>query len=115
MNYYSNDITHVRGDTFANTIDIEGLGQAPDSIVFTCKDSLNDNGNVLFSKSIGSGITLIKEDTNEDFRKYALRIAPEDTENLQSGTFYYDLRVSANSDTFTIMKGKFIIIQECAS
>ena len=115
MNYYSNDITNVRGDTFANTITIEGLGKAPDEIIFTCKDSLNDNGNVLFNKTLNNGISLLKEDVNEDVRVYSLRVAPADTEELQSGTFYYDLRVRVNSDTFTVMKGKFIIVQECAS
>ena len=115
MNYYKNDITIVRGDTFSSGIILEGLGQAPDSIVFTCKDSLNDNGNVLFSKSLSSGITLQEYNEDDDIRKYSLRIPPTDTEDLQSGTFYYDLRVKVNTDTFTVMKGQFIIVQECAS
>ena len=112
MNYYKNDIRHVKGDTYSSALTIENLGQALDNAYFTCRDSLNDNSQALFVKSLSSGITQVEYDEENDIRKYAIRIAPADTEDLQSGTYYYDLEIGVNSDIFTIMKGKFIIEQD---
>lgn len=114
MNYYKNDIRHVRGDTYSCSFILEDLGQDIDEANFVCKDSLNDNGNVLFSKTLNNGITKIDEDSLLDIKKYNVRVAPADTENLQSGTYFYDLEIKVNGDTLTIMKGKFIIEQDVA-
>jgi hypothetical protein len=112
MNYYRNNIRHVKGDTFSNTLIVEGLGQDLDSIYFTCRDTLNDDSNILFEKSLNNGISLVEYDQENDIRKYAVRIAPADTKNIQSGSYFYDFQVSVNGDVFTIMKGKFILEQE---
>ena len=112
MNYYKNNIRHVKGDTFSSALEIEGLGQNLDTAYFTCRDSLNDNSEILFQKSLDNGITLVDYDSEKDIRYYAVRIAPEDTTNLQAGAYEYDLEVGVNGDIFTIMKGKFILEQE---
>ena len=114
MNYYRNDIRHVKGDTYSSSLTVENLGQDIDSAYFTCRDSLNDNSNVLFQKSLNNGISLVEYDEENDIRKYAIRVAPEDTKDIQSGTYYYDLQVNVTNDVFTIMKGKFIIEQDCS-
>lgn len=113
MNFYNRDLKVVRGDTFSNTIIVEGLGQNLEAIQFTCKSGLNDNDEEIFTKELNDGITLIEYNEEEDIRKYAIRVAPEDTEDVQSGTYYYDIRIKVNFDVFTIMKGKFILIQSC--
>lgn len=112
MNYYKNDIRNVKGDTYSSGIIVEGLGQEVENIYFTCRDSLNENGEVLFEKELNNGISLVEYDEEKDIRKYAVRVSPKDTENLQAGTYYYDLQVSVNYDVFTIMKGRFIIEQD---
>ena len=112
MNYYKNDIRNVKGDTFSCAFTIEDLGQDIETAKFTCRDSLNDNSNVLFQKTLGSGISLVETDNENDIKKYAVRVAPNDTKNLQAGTYYYDLEIGVNSDIFTIMKGRFIIEQD---
>lgn len=114
MNYYKNFILHTKGDTFSSGMVIEGLGQNLDSAKFTCRDSLKDNSEVLFQKTLNNGISLVEYDSENDIRKYMIRIAPEDTSNLQVGTYEYDLEVGVNSDIFTIMKGKFVIEQDCS-
>ena len=114
MNYYANNIRHVKGDTFSCAVTIENLGQDLDSVYFTCRDSLNDDAEILFEKALGDGITLVDYDQENDIRKYAVRIAPEDTKNVQSGSYFYDLQVGVNYDIFTIMKGKFLLEQESA-
>ena len=112
MNYYRNDIKHVKGDTFSSALVVEDLGQDLDTAYFTCRESLNDNSEALFVKSLGDGITLVEYDEHKDIRKYAIRIEPADTKDLQSGTYYYDLEIGVNDDIFTIMKGRFVIEQD---
>jgi hypothetical protein len=114
MNYYKNDIRHIKGDTFSCGFTIENLGQNIETAKFTCRDSLNDNSNVLFQKTLNNGITLVETDVQNDIKKYAVRVAPEDTKNLQAGTYYYDLEIGVNGDIFTIMKGRFVIEQDCS-
>ena len=114
MNYYKNDIRHVKGDTYSSNLIVEGLGQNIATAKFTCRDSLNDNSEVLFEKTLNNGIVKYKYDSEKDIRYYSIRIPPEDTQNLQSGTYYYDLEVGVNGDVFTIMKGRFIVEQDCS-
>ena len=112
MNYYKNDIRHIKGDTLCHNIFVEGLYQDLESVYFTCRDSLNDNSEILVEKSLNNGITYIYYDEEKDLRTYVVRIAPEDTKDLQAGTYYYDEQISVNGDVITIMKGKFIIEQD---
>lgn len=112
MNYYKNDIRHVRGDTLSFPIYVEGLEQDLESIYFTCRDGANDNSEILFEKSLNDGITYMYYEEETDTRIYVVRIAPEDTKDLQSGTYYYDEQIAVNGDVFTIMKGRFIIEQD---
>lgn len=114
MNYYSNNIRHIKGDTFSCAMEIDDLGQDLESAKFTCRDGLNDDSEVLFEVSLGSGISLVEYDAENDIRKYAIRIAPAQTRNIQTGTYYYDLQVGVNTDVFTIMRGTFILQQECS-
>lgn len=112
MNYYKNDIRHVRGDTLSHPIYVENLYQDLESVYFTCRDSLNDDSEILFEKSLNNGITYFYYDEEKDIRTYIVRIAPSDTKDLQAGTYYYDEQIAVNGDVFTIMKGRFIIEQD---
>lgn len=111
MNYYKNNIRNVKGDAFSSAIVVENLEQDITNIYFTCRDSLNDNSNILFEKSLNNGITYMYYDEETDTRTYIVRLAPEDTKDLQAGTYYYDEKVEVNGDVITIMKGRFIIEQ----
>lgn len=112
MNYYKNDIRHIRGDTLSHNIFVEGLNQDLESVYFTCRDGLNDNSEVLIEKCLNNGITFVYYDEEKDIRTYVVRIAPEDTKDLQAGTYYYDEQIAVNGDVITIMKGRFIIEQD---
>ena len=112
MNYYKNDIRHVRGDTLSFNIYVEGLEQDLESVYFTCRDSSNDNSEILFEKKLNDGITYMYYEEETDTRTYLVRIAPEDTNDLQSGTYYYDEQIAVNGDVITIMKGRFILEQD---
>lgn len=112
MNYYKNDIRHIKGDTFSCGMVIEEFEQPLDSVYFTCRDGQNDDSEILFEAGLDDGISIVEYDEHKQIRKYAIRVAPEKTKNLQIGTYYYDLQVGINRDIFTIMRGHFIIEQD---
>lgn len=113
MNYYKRNIKHNKGDTYALSFEIENLGQLLDSAYLTCRDNLNDdNSNILFECSLKDGISIVEQDEELNDIKYVVRVSPEKTKDLQSGTYYYDLQIEVNGDVFTIMKGSFVIEQD---
>lgn len=96
------NITMTRGDTLSFGLEIEGLEQDLDTAYFTCKSSFSATSNV-FQKSLGDGISKVATG------QYRCRVAPEDTEGLVAGTYYYDFEIGVNDDIFTLMKGALII------
>ena len=113
MNYYAKNIILVKGDTYTNTFEINNLMQKLDNAIFNIKNGLNDNDEVLVSKTLDDGITIVSENNDLSKINYVVRLAPEDTKILQSGTYYYELKIGVNNDVFTIMKGEFILLQNC--
>ena len=105
FNMAENNITMVKGDTLSFGLDIDGLdGQDLDSAFFTCKDVPTSDSNI-FKKSLGNGITKVSAG------KYAVRVAPADTANVDAGMYYYDCRIGINGDVFTILHGVLELLQ----
>lgn len=92
----------TRGDTLSFGIKIKDLGQNLSSAFFTVKNNFDDN-TPIFQKSIGNGIQLDHIDGTDYY--YKVRIAPDDTKNLEPKKYYYDFEINVNYDTFTILKG----------
>ena len=97
FNMTGQNIMMVRGDTLSFGMEIDGLDQDLDTAFFTVKSNKNDE--IAFQKSLDDGIT--KQETG----KYVIRVAPEDTRDLEKGFYYYDLQISVNSDVFTVLHG----------
>lgn len=94
----------VRGDTLQFGIGVE-FDEAPqelESVFFSCKKNYDDD-ETIFQKKLGDGISFVKSDGNKLY--YVVRVAPEDTESIEAGQYYYDLQISLNSDVFTILNG----------
>jgi len=113
MNYYYNNIRAEKGDTMSCGLIIEDLGQDNLEIEFNCRASLNDDSELLFSCTLEDGISLVEYDAEKDIRKYAIRVSPEKTKDLQSGTYYYSEKIKVNNDVFTVMKGRIVLEQDC--
>lgn len=96
------NISMVRGDTLAFGIEIEGLEQDLDSAHFSCKESYSATS-YIFHKTLEDGISKVSDG------QYRVRVAPEDTQGIDAGNYYYDLQIGVNSDVFTIMKGSLTI------
>lgn len=90
----------TRGDTKLFAVNIVNLtDQDLDTAYLTCRQSADDDEYV-FQKSLEDGITKVETG------KYRVRIAPEDTKDLDLGTYYYDLEIGVGEDIHTITKGK---------
>lgn len=101
------NITMTKGDTLSFNIivtDSDGNAVTVDSADFTCKKIPQDEHNV-FKKSIGAGIT-------QDEDCLTIRVAPEDTESVDAGRYFYDCQIGVDSDVFTILKGILTIEQD---
>ena len=72
----------IRGDTLSFAFEIE-FDEVPQKL----EKGIN------FSKQVGTKLY------------YIVRIAPEDTKNLETGMYYYDLSIELNGDVFTILNG----------
>ena len=94
----------IRGDTLSFAFEVE-FDEAPQKLGkadFTCKANFDDN-DALFHKELEKGINFSKQDGTKLY--YIVRVAPEDTENLEAGMYYYDLSIELNGDVFTILNG----------
>lgn len=92
----------TKGDTFTFGIEIKDLGQVLETAYFSVKNNYDDT-TPIFQKSIGNGIELDHIDVEDYY--YSVRIAPNDTKNLEPKKYYYDLEINVNNDTFTLLKG----------
>lgn len=94
----NNNLFMVRGDTFRFSVEIEGLQENLTSAYFSCKKNKDDE-EYIFQKSLGDGIT--KKQTTETSMIYEVVVAPEDTEEVECGNYFYDLQLEVNGDVFT--------------
>lgn len=99
------NLAMVRGNTLSFGLQFEGLDQALDGAFLTCRKNFTDEG-IAFEKTLGNGITLAESDN------YIVRVAPEDTKNLEVGDYYYDLDIQVNDDVFTILRGVLSLLQD---
>ena len=94
----------IKGDTlsFAVEIEFDDKPQKLEKADFTCKTNFDD-GDDVFKKTLGNGITFSKQERNKMY--YVVRIAPEDTKNIEAGHYFYDMQIEINGDAFTILTG----------
>lgn len=99
----------VEGDTlsFAVEIEFDDKPQELEKAFFTCKNNLDDD-DVVFQKTLGKGISFSKQERNKMY--YVVRIAPEDTKDIESGHYFYDMQIELNSDVFTILTGALKVL-----
>ena len=100
------NITMIRGDTLSfnvEVIDKEGNPITADSAFFTCKKAIVNE--IVFQKSLNSGIS-------QSDGLMCVRVAPEDTADIDQGRYYYDFQIGVGNDVFTIMIGMLSIEQD---
>ena len=98
----------IRGDTlsFAFSLEFDSNPQMLEKANLTCRKNIDDS-TPIFQKSLNNGIEFVKQERNKTF--YSVRIAPEDTNDIDAGRYFYDLSIELNGDVFTIIHGMLII------
>lgn len=98
------NLSMVRGDTLAFGFEVQGVDQL-DTAFFSCKINADDDQYV-FQKSLNDGISMVRTG------QFRVRVSPADTEDVEVGSYYYDLEIGANGDIYTILKGRLKIEQD---
>ena len=83
----------VDGTPFADEIDA----------CFSVKSSY-DHTETVFQKTMNDGISEVGTG------QYAVRVAPEDTQTIDTGNYYYSFDISCNGDQFTFLDGMLTIM-----
>lgn len=101
------NITMVKGDTLAFNVQVfddEGEPITVDSAFMTCKKRPSDTEKV-FQKSLNHGI-------EQSGGMMLVRVAPEDTQEVDEGEYFYDLQIGVADDVFTLMIGVLTLEQD---
>ena len=97
------NITMTKGDTVAFNCIVFDENNNPmtvDTAFFTVKKRLT--GEQIFQKSIGDGIV-------QSDGMLSVRVAPEDTKEIDEGIYFYDFCIGIGQDVYTIKKGSFTV------
>lgn len=103
------NITMVKGDTLAFNVQVfddEGNPVTVDSAYMTCKKRPSDTEKV-FQKSLNNGI-------EQSDGLMLVRVAPEDTKEVDEGEYFYDFQIGVDDDVFTLMIGVLTLEQDIA-
>lgn len=90
----------TRGDTICFNIKGRGINQNLSNAYFSVKANKEDTA-YTFQKALNDGITEVEKGF------YQVRIAPDETHNLELGTYFYDVQLQFGEDIITPMKGRF--------
>lgn len=89
-------ISFVRGDSFNFKVLLKQSNGSPlnkddiDTIIVTCRKYPNEDNTVIFKKEKDAM-------TIDDYGYCHVKFLPEDTEDLDYGTYYFDLEVTLNN------------------
>ena len=95
------NITMIQGNTVAFNIEVydeSGELMNVDSCDFTCRNGEE----VIFHKHLGGGIS-------QTDGIITVRIAPEDTKEVDAGQYLYAMQIGVGDDIFTLMSGTLSI------
>ena len=96
------DFDHTRGDTLPIWFTLDrsiDLTEETTKVTFSVKEVETDNTYVLqVDKSAVSAV-------ENEVDTYLLRVAPDKTNDLALGRYYYDLEIQTNGDIYTLVKG----------
>lgn len=97
------NMSMVAGDTLAFAVEIEGQDADTVTAATFCAAGDLEAGVLAFEKTLGDGITYAGQ--MDDCAIYNVSTDPEDTENLEPGIYYYQLKLEYAPDVFTVAKG----------
>lgn len=105
--FQNQNITFVKGDTLSFNVQIfdeDGEPITVDSAYMTCK-KMPTKLDYIFQKSLEDGIS------QSEGMMY-VRVAPEDTKEVDAGEYFYDFQIGLGDDIYTIMIGTLSLEQD---
>lgn len=108
--FQNQNITMVKGDTLAFNIEVfdeTGETITVDSAYMSCKEKPTSDEYV-FQKTLLHGI-------RQEDGIIVVRVAPEDTEEVEAGEYFYDVVIGVGQDRYTIMIGTLSLKQNITS
>jgi len=91
----------ISGTSYAFDCYFEGVSDSFIDAFLTVR--LDYNTNIVLQKRLNDGITLVEQ--TDKISVYSVRLAPEDTVNLQSGVYVFDLIFVTEYDKIPILYG----------
>lgn len=79
----------------------------PDDIVFTAETHGTCGKLFTLQKSLGKGITF-----DSETGKYSMKFVPEDTINLPTGKYDFDIKIKRGQSQFFIIKQGYMVIEQ---
>ena len=101
-NSFNQSIEMVRGDLMSFNFELEGLGDAEPTFTFSCCKKYGE------APLFFGDVTLIQ--SVNDVNTYAVAVAPEDTYDLDTGIYYYDLSFNDDGNIYTLMRGSLTLL-----
>ena len=112
LNAVTQNIEIVRGDTLAFDFILGGLKQLSAyrrfGAFFNIVEHYGDN--ILAQSSINNGISLDEYDAEKDTALYSVVLAPGKTKNLDTGRYFYELKIEDETNVVTLMRGSFTLL-----
>ena len=105
--FQNQNITMVKGDTLAFNVQVfddDGQAVTVDSAYMTCKKRPTSTDKV-FQKSLHNGI-------EQSDGLMLVRVAPEDTKEVDEGEYFYDFQIGVDDDIYTLMIGVLTLEQD---
>lgn len=102
FNMQDENITMVKGDTLSFNVivkDENGEAVTVDSAVFAIRKDATTG--TLVKIDLTDGIT-------QDDGVITVRLAPSKTSSINSGYYYYDLRIGIDDDIYTLLRGMIL-------
>lgn len=99
------NIFHVRGDTMSFNIRLIDFDGDLTGAYFGAKTSYTAE-EYAFLKALGDGIEKVEDGV------YVVRLAPEDTADLDPQSYCYDVRIEANTDVYTVLRGIMTLVDD---
>ena len=101
-NSFNQSIEMVRGDVMAFNFQLEGLGEVTPTFNFSCCKNYGE-APLFFGE-----VSLVESSDNAN--TYAVAVAPEDTADLDTGIYYYDLSFNDDGNIYTLMRGSLTLL-----
>ena len=111
MKTANHDLEYMRGDTFRARVTISNVSREDvTGLTFSVKKAKADKEYIVQETFETGGFTPASEEGTE--ADYVMRVAPEHTENLDSGDYVYDLELRLGDDVYTLMNGKLTLMED---